>query len=196
MDRVLPVSCLSVAQQNTFCDTHMSTNSNMVNSGNLDLMCLIWKKIVKHWVEVMGWTVDWPTKQTKFKICCLSWQFKLRRAHLTNIFAVRFLSGERQRGSLPCVFSIAHGEKNVRINLNARQRNSLPCVFLLAHGKQFSPAPDVTLVGNRYPVRYLCRALGQGARKRHILCSVFSYGARQTYTFGVRFLIAHGKVFF
>jgi hypothetical protein len=106
---------------------------------------------------------------------------------------VRFLSGERQRGSLPCVFSIAHGEKNVRqknlfavrINLNAQQRNSLPCVFLLAHGKQFSPAPDVTLVGNRYPVRYICRALGQGARKRHILCSVFSYGARQTYTFGV-----------
>jgi hypothetical protein len=40
----LPVSCLSVAQQNTLCDTHMSTNSNMVNSGNFDLMCLIWKK--------------------------------------------------------------------------------------------------------------------------------------------------------
>jgi hypothetical protein len=39
----LPVSCLSVAQQNTLCDTHMSTNSNMVNSRNLDLMCLIWK---------------------------------------------------------------------------------------------------------------------------------------------------------
>jgi hypothetical protein len=62
-------------------------------------------------------------------------------------FAVRFLSGERQRGSLPCVFSIAHGEKNVRqknlfavrFNLKAPQRNSLPCVFLLAHGKQFSP---------------------------------------------------------
>jgi hypothetical protein len=58
------------------------------------------------------------------------------------------------------------------------------------------PPPDVTLVGNRYPVRYLCRALGKGARQRHILCCAFSYGARQTYTFAVRFLVAHGKVFF
>jgi hypothetical protein len=57
------------------------------------------------------------------------------------------------------------------------------------------PPPDVTLVGNRYPVRYLCRALGKGARQRHILCCAFSYGARQTYTFAVRFLVAHGKVF-
>jgi hypothetical protein len=68
-----------------------------------------------------------------------------------KIFAVRFFSGARQRGSLPCVFSIAHGEKKhsakkmfaVRFSLNARQRNSLTCVFFLAHGKHFFPHPMV-----------------------------------------------------
>jgi hypothetical protein len=68
--------------------------------------------------------------------------------------------------------------------------------FIGARQTIFSP-PDVTLVGNRYPVRYLCRALGQGAWQRHILCCAFSYGARQTYTLvAVRFLVGHGKVFF
>jgi hypothetical protein len=74
-----------------------------------------------------------------------------------KIFAVRFLSGARQRGYLPCVFSIAHGEKKRSakkiicraLSLNTRQRNSLPCVFFLAHDKQFFYPPGVSLIRNR-----------------------------------------------
>jgi hypothetical protein len=109
-----------------------------------------------------------------------------------GIFAVRLLHSawRKKKRAAKKLFA-------VHFNLNAWQRNSLACVFLLAHGKQFFSPPEVTLVGNRYPVRYLCRALGQGARQRHILCRAFYYGAQQTYTFvAVRFLVAHDKVFF
>jgi hypothetical protein len=61
-------------------------------------------------------------------------------------FAVRFLSGARQRGSLPCVFPIAHEKKRsakklfvVRFSLNAWQKNSLSCVFFLGARQTFFP---------------------------------------------------------
>jgi hypothetical protein len=44
-------------------------------------------------------------------------------------------------------------------------------------------------------VRWLCRALGQGARQRRSLCRAPLENARQTYMFAVRFSKAHGKVF-
>jgi hypothetical protein len=100
-----------------------------------------------------------------------------------KIFAVRFLSGARQRGSLPCVFSIAHGKQKalgkklfaVRFYISARQTNSLPCVFWVAHGKLFFPTHRYIC----YLIRRLCRALLKNARQR--------------YMFAVRQRKTHGK---
>jgi hypothetical protein len=48
-----------------------------------------------------------------------------------KIFALRFLSGARQRGSLPCVFSIVHDKQKRSV------KKCLPCVSWVAHGKLF-----------------------------------------------------------
>jgi hypothetical protein len=64
-----------------------------------------------------------------------------------------FSFGRTAKGSLPCVFSIAHGKQKtlgkklfaVRFYISARQTNSLPFVFWVAYGKLFPP-PTVTSV--------------------------------------------------
>jgi hypothetical protein len=107
-----------------------------------------------------------------------------------GIFAMRLLHTARRKKTLgkkiclPCVLTSTHGKEIV-----------CRAFFYWRTANNFPPTGRYPL-WQPFPVRYLCRALGQGARQRHILCFAFSYGARQTYTFAVRFLVVHGKVFF
>jgi hypothetical protein len=116
------------------------------------------------------------------------------------MFALRFISGARQRLSLPCVFQWAHEKHKrtvtrlfaVRFPTGARQTQ----IFVVCFPREsvFANASPVGLLFLLTDV-HLCRAPSQDARQKRIVCRAFCLGARQTCIFAVRFGLTHGKVF-
>jgi hypothetical protein len=96
-----------------------------------------------------------------------------------NIFVVFFISDAQQRGSLSCVFSIAHGEKNVRYKKTFGTK--IVCrAFFLGARQTFFPT---RCYPRSQPLAY---ALSLSfARTRHT--------SKTISLFAVRFLMAHDK---
>jgi hypothetical protein len=118
------------------------------------------------------------------------------------VFAVHFPSGARLNPSLSYVFLRAQGKHlrtvtrhfTVRFRLGARQTQIFAMRFPTDARQSFFNAPGHMTVRRLTNIN-LCRAHVDDARQMRIVCRASSCDARQTCTFALRFVLAHGKGF-
>jgi hypothetical protein len=104
-----------------------------------------------------------------------------------KIFAVRFISGARQRACLPCVFYIAHDKEKTHAKQvvcrapeeNAQQR-SFCRAFFIAHDKVFFSPYAFRITQMKFFLKYFAVRILSDARQTHVFAVRFCYSAQQS----------------